>query len=208
MTSAYLYDIQTRGNRPIYEFLYEQIRNDILKGKIKTGEQLPSKRALAQQLNISVATIEKTYHELSLEGYIAPRQRRGFFVEPLAKTTPLHANSGQINWLILTIRKKTSRRLIFKPITRELRSSLLLLGLNFYERLSRKTRPTCLLLFLIRACLNSVKHLPIIYNAHTEWPFRLLKLLLEREQNISTAELCSFFLQTPSSFSKTLDIKN
>ncbi len=98
MTSTYLYDIQTRGNRPIYEFLYEQIRNDILKGKIKTGEQLPSKRALAQQLNISVATIEKTYHELSLEGYIAPRQRRGFFVEPLAKTTPFHANSGQINW--------------------------------------------------------------------------------------------------------------
>ena len=98
MTSAYLYDIQTRGNRPIYEFLYEQIRNDILKGKIKTGEQLPSKRALAQQLNISVATIEKTYHELSLEGYIAPRQRRGFFVEPLAKTTPLHADSDRINW--------------------------------------------------------------------------------------------------------------
>lgn len=67
MTSTYLYDIQTRGNRPIYEFLYEQIRNDILKGKIKTGEQLPSKRALAQQLNIALQLSKKPITNLVLK---------------------------------------------------------------------------------------------------------------------------------------------
>ena len=112
MTSTYLYDIQTRGNRPIYEFLYEQIRNDILKGKIKTGERLPSKRALAQQLNISVATIEKTYHELSLvllqdNGVVSLSNhslKQRLFMPIQAKSTGL----------ILTIWKKTSRRLIFR----------------------------------------------------------------------------------------------
>lgn len=67
--------------KPLYEQLYENIKNDILSGKTKEGEKLPSKRALAERLQISVITVENAYSQLIAEGYVRAAQRSGYFVQ-------------------------------------------------------------------------------------------------------------------------------
>lgn len=74
------YDIEQRGKMPIYEFLYKKIKDDILCSRVKAGEKLPSKRALSQNLKISVVTVENAYAQLALEGYIYSIEKRGYFV--------------------------------------------------------------------------------------------------------------------------------
>ena len=72
-----------RGNQPLYEYLYCCIREDIRSGRLRAGEKLPSKRALAQHNGISVMTVENAYAQLLSEGYILSRPRQGFFVAEL-----------------------------------------------------------------------------------------------------------------------------
>lgn len=74
------YSIERRGKLPVYEFLYQSIREDILSGKLKAGEKLPPKRGLAEHLGVSVMTVENAYAQLLLEGYLRSEQRRGYFV--------------------------------------------------------------------------------------------------------------------------------
>lgn len=77
------YDLHKTAGTPVYEALYINIRNDILSGRIREGEKLPSKRSLAQHLLISVTTVENAYAQLLLEGYIHSEPGRGFFVNSL-----------------------------------------------------------------------------------------------------------------------------
>ena len=74
------YDLEQRGKRTMYEFLYESMKEDILRGRIAGGEKLPSKRALAEHLKISIKTVENAYAQLQLEGYITSEEKRGYFV--------------------------------------------------------------------------------------------------------------------------------
>ena len=78
------YDLDKKSNFPLYESLYSHIRSDILKGNIKVNEKLPSKRALANHLHISITTVENAYSQLILEGYIHSEAGRGFFVNELS----------------------------------------------------------------------------------------------------------------------------
>lgn len=64
-----------------YYTLYTLIRGDILSGHIKSGSKLPSKRALAENLSVSVITVQTAYDQLLAEGYIRSEERRGYFVE-------------------------------------------------------------------------------------------------------------------------------
>lgn len=72
--------IETKGNTAIYEQIMLQIKSKIVEGKLKVNEQLPSIRALAAQLQISVITTKKAYEELEKEGLIHSVAGRGFFV--------------------------------------------------------------------------------------------------------------------------------
>ncbi len=74
------YDLESRGGMPLYEALYRRIRQDIWDGVLAAGERLPSKRALAEHLQVSVVTVEGAYRQLEAEGYLEARPRRGFFV--------------------------------------------------------------------------------------------------------------------------------
>ena len=74
--------LQTNG-KPIYEYLYECIKNDILSGILKSGDKLPSKRAFAKNNGISVITVENAYGQLMAEGYIQSRARAGYFVSDI-----------------------------------------------------------------------------------------------------------------------------
>mgnify|MGYP002153988818 CR=1 FL=1 len=65
---------------PIYEQIKNAIREEILNGKLKAGEKLPSVRNLARELSISILTVKKAYDELENEGFIESRQGLGTFV--------------------------------------------------------------------------------------------------------------------------------
>ncbi len=87
------YELKKAPGVPLYEALYRAIRGDILSGALTAGEKLPSKRALAQNLEISKITVEAAYNQLLAEGYIASREKVGYFVEkihhqPVAEKMP------------------------------------------------------------------------------------------------------------------------
>lgn len=73
------YNLEKRGEASLYEYVYQQIRDDIVAGRIAAGEHLPSKRAFASHLGISVITIENAYSQLLAEGYIFSMPRRGYY---------------------------------------------------------------------------------------------------------------------------------
>lgn len=77
------YAMENRGGLPLYEYLYQCIRTDILDGKLAADERLPSKRALAEHLRVSVITVESAYQQLEAEGYVYTLPKRGFFVSPV-----------------------------------------------------------------------------------------------------------------------------
>ena len=89
------YVMEDRGGLPLYEHLYRCIRRDILDGTLAAGERLPSKRALAEHLHISVMTVEAAYRQLEAEGYLTVRPRRGFFAAPVEQL-PLPAASAPV----------------------------------------------------------------------------------------------------------------
>lgn len=74
------YSFDDRGMDFLYEHLYKEIKNDILMGNLKAHEKLPSKRALAAHLNVSVVTVENAYSQLLAEGYIYSKPKSGFYV--------------------------------------------------------------------------------------------------------------------------------
>lgn len=77
------YSLEERGGLPLYEYLYRRIREDILNGTLTAGERLPSKRALAEHLQVSVITVENAYRQLEAEGFLLSRPRKGFFAAPV-----------------------------------------------------------------------------------------------------------------------------
>ena len=79
------YDLRSRGTSSLYEFLYQSIREDIARGRIPCGTKLPSKRNLAQHLDIGVATVTAAYDQLITEGFGRTEQRRGYFVEDVSE---------------------------------------------------------------------------------------------------------------------------
>ena len=82
------YNMEQRNGIPLYEYLYRCIRTDILNGTLTAGEKLPSKRTLAEHLQISVITVESAYQQLEAEGYVSPQPKRGFFVNQVGQITP------------------------------------------------------------------------------------------------------------------------
>lgn len=74
------YSLQKGGAKPLYAQLYESIRDDIAAGRLSAGERLPSRRALAAHLGISLATVDSAYAQLEAEGYLHARARSGFTV--------------------------------------------------------------------------------------------------------------------------------
>ena len=73
--------LDSSQRRPLYEQLYRYIRGEIEAGRLAAGERLPSKRALAAHLKISVVTVEGAYGQLLAEGYLRSEPKRGFFVQ-------------------------------------------------------------------------------------------------------------------------------
>lgn len=72
--------ISNKDDRPIYEQIVSQFKEMIISGKLKSGESLPSIRALAKDLRISVITTKRAYEELERDGFIETVAGKGSFV--------------------------------------------------------------------------------------------------------------------------------
>lgn len=73
------YHIQPDDPKSAYLQLYEQLRRDIVGGVYPYGSRLPSKRLIADELGISLITVEHAYAILCDEGYVEARQRSGYY---------------------------------------------------------------------------------------------------------------------------------
>ena len=72
--------IRNTVNQPIYEQISTQIKAQIISGALKGGEALPSIRALAKDLKISVITTKRAYDELEAQGFLYTVAGKGCFV--------------------------------------------------------------------------------------------------------------------------------
>lgn len=72
--------ISNSSDKPIYEQISSQIKNAILSGDLPTGSALPSIRALASDLQVSVITTKRAYSDLEALGFIETHQGKGSFV--------------------------------------------------------------------------------------------------------------------------------
>lgn len=74
------YVLHPHSRTPLYAQLYACLRRDMAQGTLRAGDKLPSKRRLAEQLQISVITVEAAYAQLQAEGYLVSRERSGYYV--------------------------------------------------------------------------------------------------------------------------------
>ena len=74
--------ISNASDKPIYEQIVMQMKDLVLAGDLQEGQQLPSIRALASDLRISVITTKRAYDELEKEGFIYTIAAKGCFVAP------------------------------------------------------------------------------------------------------------------------------
>lgn len=110
--------IQNLSDIPIYQQIYEQIKEEILSGKIGSGEVLPSIRQLSRDLKVSVITTTRAYTDLENDGYIMVVQGKGCFVKELNQNiledklmSEIEIHFAEI-WKNAKILKKTDEELL------------------------------------------------------------------------------------------------
>ncbi len=66
--------------KPIYRQIEDQVRTQIVSGELAEGQELPSIRALAQDLRVSVITVKRAYDDLEAEGFLSSVPGKGCYV--------------------------------------------------------------------------------------------------------------------------------
>ena len=74
--------INNKSGAPIYDQIYNQIKQQIISGALQPDEAMPSIRGLARDLRISVITTKRAYEDLEAEGFLVTQPGRGSFVAP------------------------------------------------------------------------------------------------------------------------------
>lgn len=72
--------VSNKASRPLYEQIATQIKTSIMSGELKAGEAIPSVRALAKSLHISILTVQKAYSMLQEDGFIETTAGKGCYV--------------------------------------------------------------------------------------------------------------------------------
>ena len=81
-----------RSGIPIYTQIVEQVKQQVVSGKLKPGDQLPTVRALALELRVNFNTVARAYRLLDETGIISTQQGRGTYIldiPPLERTDKL-----------------------------------------------------------------------------------------------------------------------
>jgi len=105
--------IDLRSDIPIYIQIVEQVRQQIVDGGLKPGDQLPTVRALASDLRINFNTVSRSYRLLDEAGVISTQQGRGTYI--LEMPPPEVAEHLRIESITALARRylKETRRLGF-----------------------------------------------------------------------------------------------
>ena len=74
--------LNPHSGEPLYKQLKERIQFLIVSGKLKSGDQIDSVRALATKTKLNPTTVAKVFTQLQLEGYLIMRPGLGAFVSP------------------------------------------------------------------------------------------------------------------------------
>ena len=82
------YELVKKRGCPLYECLYECLREDILRGRLLPGTKLPSRRELARDNGISVKTVVNAYEQL--EVYLIAKEKKGYFVADVETMDQYH----------------------------------------------------------------------------------------------------------------------
>ena len=86
--------LNVKGDRPLYEQIYQYIKDEIRRGNIRPEKQLPSSRELAKSLKVSRSTTQLAYEQLVSEGYLEAVPRKGYFAASLDGIFPPVARSA------------------------------------------------------------------------------------------------------------------
>ncbi|WP_042351394.1 PLP-dependent aminotransferase family protein [Bacillus massiliigorillae] len=82
--------LDSKNEKPMYIQLANYIKKEILSGRIKPKEKLPSKRNLSNYLEVSLNTIQSAYEQLCAEGYVESKPRKGMFVTTFDNDLIIH----------------------------------------------------------------------------------------------------------------------
>lgn len=72
--------ISPAASGPLYQQIVDGVKREISAGRLTPGDSLPSFRALAEDLLVSLITVKRAYEELEREGVVYSKQGLGTFV--------------------------------------------------------------------------------------------------------------------------------
>ena len=190
------YELKKSPGVPLYEALYRCIRGDILSGKLKPGEKLPSKRALAQNLEVSKITVETAYSQLLSEGYLRSEEKVGYFVEAverpvLRKGEPKEAADTPRQPWLLDLTANGTEQFPFSVWMKLQREVMLDYGQDLLKPLPNRGLPE--LRQAIARHLSDFRGMQvdpenILIGAGTDFLYNLLMQLLGREKTYAVEE--------------------
>ena len=99
-------NLNKESSTPLYEQLYQDIKNKILNGYLAADRKMPSKRQLASDLSISMTTVERAYNLLIDENMIYTKEKSGHYIVP---TETLHTQDKNLSVIKL---KKTAESVL------------------------------------------------------------------------------------------------
>ncbi len=91
------FKLDPKSGIPFYRQIIDQIRYGIGSGKLKTGEQLPTVRALAVGLKVNLNTVSKAYKELEIQNILETQQGTGTFIGPRNIEIPKDERKRKLN---------------------------------------------------------------------------------------------------------------
>lgn len=189
------YKLEKKPGMPLYESLYRCIRADILSGRLAPGEKLPSKRALAENLQVGKTTVEAAFAQLTAEGFLKPKEKVGYFVEalplPPAKPQIPQTPPAPAETLIADLTSGGSCRFPFTAWSRLQRQVFLDYGEKLLQPLPNQGIPE--LRRAIAAHLADFRGMAvdpsnILVGAGTDFLYNLLIQLLGRERTYAVEE--------------------
>jgi len=100
-----VFRIDAGSGVPVYRQLIEQVRRDVMLGRMHPGDQLPTLKEVVEALAINPNTVAKAYGELEHEGLVVRRQGVGTFIASTATDQPLAAPPVLMNSLLRWVRR-------------------------------------------------------------------------------------------------------
>lgn len=95
--------ILSKSNKPIYQQIYDQISNQIILKKLEANSQLPSIRAAAKELRVSIITIKKTWEMLEQNKFIYTVPGVGAFVNENSDAFLLDKKNQKVEVLLTEV---------------------------------------------------------------------------------------------------------